>query len=125
MQSLLPTIGFWIALSLLCAWLLPRYYYAHGEKRAAELRRATAAMDTFVLLSLLLPWIPASRGGPVTGITVLFQGNALFAAFALSVAVALILLGTARHAMFLKGAACMQILATFLLFAAMLRMLPG
>ena len=125
MQSLLSTIGFWTGLGLACAWLLPRYYYAHGAQRAAELRRATAAMDTFVLLSLLLPWIPASRGGPVTGITVLFQGNALFAAFALSVAVALILLGTARHAMFLKGAACMQILATFLLFAAMLRMLPG
>ena len=125
MQSLLSTIGFWTGLGLACAWLLPRYYYAHGAQRAAELRRATATMDAFVLLSLLLPWIPASRGGPVTGITVLFQGNALFAAFALSVAIALILLCTTRQAILLKSAASMQILATFLLFVAMLRMLPG
>ncbi|PIR49835.1 hypothetical protein COU79_02710 [Candidatus Peregrinibacteria bacterium CG10_big_fil_rev_8_21_14_0_10_54_7] len=125
MQSFLSTIGFWLALSLLCAWLLPRYYYAHGAQRAAELRRAAATIDAFVLLSLLLPWIPESRGGPLSGIAIFLRGDALFTAFVLSVAIALILLCTTRQAILLKSAASMQILATFLLFAAMLQMLPG
>ncbi|MDO8648999.1 MAG: hypothetical protein Q7R81_04425 [Candidatus Peregrinibacteria bacterium] len=119
------TIVFWIAFGLACAWLLPRYYSTRGAKRVQELRRAAIVMDSLVLLSLALPWIPASRGGPLSGLTIIASGNILLIAFALSVVCALTLFSINTRQTLWKIGACLQILATFLLFAAMLRLLPG
>lgn len=117
--------AFWVVLGLACAWILPRYYYARAPERARELRYATMVMDMLVLLSLALPWIPASRGGPMPGLAVIASGNILLIAFTLSVVCALILFSIHTLQTLWKIGACLQILATFLLFAAMLRLLPG
>ncbi|OGJ60440.1 hypothetical protein A3A67_02945 [Candidatus Peribacteria bacterium RIFCSPLOWO2_01_FULL_51_18] len=125
MDSLIATAGFWIVFGLACAWLLPRYYYARDEKRANELRYAAIIIDTLVLLSLVLPWIPFSRGGPASGVTLFMRGDPLFSIFAFSAFAALALLSVGNKSIILKIAACLQILGSVFLFAAMLRLLPG
>ncbi len=124
-SSIIATGTFWTAFGLACAWLLPRYYRARAPGRVKELRYAAIAMDTFILLSLTLPWIPASRGGPLTGVAVLLGGDALFATFVLGVCAACAFLVAGDNPVFVKISACSQLFATVLLFTAMLRLLPG
>lgn len=90
-----------------------------------ELRSAVMVMDVLVLLSLALPWIPASRGGPTTGVAILMEGDMLFAAFVFCVFSTPVLLLRDNNPLCLKIAVCTHISSVLVLFAAMLRLLPG
>lgn len=120
------TIVFWSAFILACGVLLPRYYAAgRAARRVTELRITTLAVDMLVLLSLTLPWIPESRGGPVTGLSLVASGDGLVIATVLCICATLLLFIVARTPLFLKIGSAAHLLATPLFFAAMVRLLPG
>lgn len=125
MQSSLSAIVFWTAFGLACVWLLPRYYFGRGSGRTTELRITTLVIDVLVLLSLILTWVPGSRGGPVSGITLLTNGHELMIAAVLCVVMALFLLAIAKSTTLLKAGLIAHLVATPLIFAALLRLLPG
>jgi len=125
MQASSSAIVFWTAFGLACAWLLPRYYFGCGSSRTTELRITTLVIDVLVLLSLILTWVPGSRGGPVSGMTLLTNGHALMIAAVLCVVIALSLLAIAKNTALLKTGIASHLVATPLIFAALLRLLPG
>jgi len=119
-------VVFWSAFIIACGVLLPRYYAARqSTHRIAELRITTLATELLVLLSLVLPWIPKSRGGPVTGLSLMMSGDGLVIATVLCICTALLLFVIARTSLFLKIASAAHLLATPLFFAAILRLAPG
>ncbi len=124
MEQFISTALFWIALALISAWVLPRFYFSNNPGLILRLRITACILNLLALGLFYFDWIPPQPRGLLTGFGLILMGNISMAYlfFIIFVPTLLFLIGFPK---LLKIGAVLEIIATISLFKVMSGLLPG
>ncbi|OGE31170.1 hypothetical protein A3C59_04150 [Candidatus Daviesbacteria bacterium RIFCSPHIGHO2_02_FULL_36_13] len=113
----METVFFWIAWGIISFWALKTFYFSFSKEKIERLRKAALGFHLAIFVLIFLPWLPPALGG-VSGLTLAFTGNMLATLFLVLIILSTILFFT-KEAFFMKVAAGVTIVNTFVLFILM------
>lgn len=119
----METAFFWIVWGIISFWALKTFYFSYDKEKLRKLRKTAFGINLAVFILFFLPWLPLSRGG-LSGWEILLQGEPLVVLLFVLVAISTFSFLTKDHG-FLKTGAVLNIAASILFIAAMIRLLPG
>lgn len=119
----METALFWTLWGIISFLALKTFYFSYDKEKIRKLRQAAFGINLAVLILFFLPWLPLPRG-VLSGWEIVWQGDPMIILLPVLIAVSTFSFLTKNHSL-LKTGAVLNIAASVLFIAAMMRLMPG